>query len=345
MLLKLILFCVVMGLIPMIIGMLYIKVQGKASQDSLMCCYIQGVITMWAIFQIVVIPLVFLKRSLTFLVWAYMITIAIVCLVSLITAGKAMILLLRNKVKHIKAIPWQLIVAILLILFQTYMLTAKMHIDDDDAFYVAASTTAIETDSIFRYHPYTGLPFDKPPSRYILSQFFSFIALLAKVTGFHPTVISHTLMPMLLIPMAYMVYALIGSRLFGNKKSAIGNFLIFVSLLQMFSAYSIYTTGVFTLSRIWQGKAVLAGILLPALFYFAIETFVRESSKQRWLGLLMLMFACCLASSMGVFLGALMLLMIALVLSVQKRQAKILWYSLLCCLPNLLYAGLYLMIM
>ena len=335
------LFCITMVVIPLVLGMLFISDNGEASQGMLMRCYVQGVFTMWGVFQVIAVLLMFLKKSLTFLTLTMGAVITILCIIAVLKNGKKVVLFVRNKIRGSGKIPWQMVVALILIIFQTYMLTARMQVDDDDAFYVAAATTAVETDTIFEYDPYTGELFNSVPSRYALSPFFVFLATLARASKLHPMIIAHTLFPAFLIPLAYMVYALIGESLFAKKREAVGSFLIFISLLQIFSAYSIYTTGVFTLTRIWQGKAVLAGILLPAVFYFVRE--VAEKSKKRsWLGLLLLMLACCMVSSMGIFLGAAMLGMLALILSIQKRSAKILLYSFLCCLPNLIYAGIYL---
>jgi len=343
MILDIMIFCCICGLVPLLLGTLYIGKTNKSDNNSIIGCYAQGMFTMWGIFQIVVIPLLLLRKSLTLLTIMWLIIILLLCLWALLKGHHKIISLLNPKTIIKSILSWQMLVAILLIAFQTYMLTVQMHTDADDAFYVAAATTALETDSILSFNAYTGEAINNLPVRYALSPFYVFTAMIAKISSIHPTIIAHTLFPLILIPLAYIVYTLLGKHYFKNKTSAVGMFLIAISFLQMFSAFSVYTTGVFTLTRIWQGKAVLAGILLPAIFYFSIKAFEQQASKRNWISLMMIMFASCMVSSMGIALGAIALGMLALIASLREKNLKIIWYSLLCCLPNILYAGIYLL--
>ena len=59
----------------------------------------------------------------------------------------------------------------ILILFQLVVVVLYAHMDEDDAFYVGTATTAVETDSLYAYNPYTGAAYNVLPSRYILSPF------------------------------------------------------------------------------------------------------------------------------------------------------------------------------
>ncbi len=72
-----------------------------------------------------------------------------------------------------------------------------------------------------------------------------------------------------------MVYALIGRNLFHGDKEKTGYFLILVTMLTIFSGYSERTSGLFLLIRLWQGKAFLAGILLPLTLYLFLRLFCR----------------------------------------------------------------------
>lgn len=298
---------------------------------------------MWGVFQIIVIPLLLMRKSLTLLTVIWSIVIIALCVLAVIRGRNKVILNFNFKDSLKNNISWSIIVAILLIILQTFMLTTRMHQDADDAFYVAAASTAVETDSILAYSAYTGGMLNSLPTRYALSPFYAFTAMISKICGINPTIIAHTLFPLILIPLAYIVYTLLGRYFFKNKAKTVGIFLITISLLQIFSAFSVYTTGVFTLSRIWQGKATLAGILIPAIFYFSFMAFEQVDNKRNWISLLMVMFASCMVSSMGIPLSAITLGLLALTASIRDKNPKIIGYSLLCCLPNMLYAGIYLL--
>jgi len=343
MLLNAIIFCCVCGVVPILLGSLYIKDTNQEASDSLISCYAQGIFTMWGSFQIIVIPLLLMKKSLTLLTIIWTIVIAILCLLAIVKGRNKIASLFKFKKTLKDYLPWAIIVAILLIAFQTYMLTVQMHTDADDAFYVASATTSLETDTIFSINPYTGGAYKRVPTRYALSPFYSFTAMLAKICKIHPAIVAHTLFPLFLIPLAYMVYSLLGRRYFKNKTKTVGVFLIAISVIQMFSAFSPLTTGVFNLTRIWQGKAILASILIPAIFYFSMLAFEPTASKKDWVKLMIIMFAGCMVSSMGIAFGAIALGMLALVASVREKNIKIIYYSLICCLPNALYSCIYLL--
>ena len=343
MILSILTFAFVCGIVPILLGSLYLERQKPATDKGILYSYAMGIFTMWGIFQIIVIPLLFMRKSLTTLTIVWSAIIICLCVLATIKGRNKILLDINLKTLFKNNISWSIIVAILLIAFQTYMLTVRMHTDADDAIYVAAATTTLDTNTILEYNSYTGELLKSLPSRYALSPFFVFTAMISKICDIRPTIIAHTLFPLMLIPLAYMIYTLLGKYFFKNKMKAVGVFLIAVSLIQMFSAFSVYPTGVFTLTRIWQGKAVLTGILLPAIFYFSFRTFEEVDNKKNWIGLTMIMLASCMVSSMGIALSAISLGILALIASIDKKNIKIICYSFLCCLPNIIYAMVYLL--
>jgi preprotein translocase subunit SecY len=51
-----------------------------------------------------------------------------------------------------------------------------------------------------------------------------------------------------------------------------------VSVINLFLAGNVYTQSVFTLTRIWQGKAVVAAVMIPAIL--AIILRVQQTNPQ-----------------------------------------------------------------
>ena len=87
----------------------------------------------------------------------------------------------------------ELVVAGILILIQLIVVVLYAHMDEDDAFYVGTATTAVETDSLYAYNPYTGAAYNVLPSRYILSPFPAFLAVTSRLCGgLHPAIVAHT---------------------------------------------------------------------------------------------------------------------------------------------------------
>ena len=127
--------------------------------------------------------------------------------------------------------------------------------DGDDAYYVAQSVITDETNVLYRILPYTGLT-TTLDVRHALASLPVWEAYLARVTGIHAAIIAHSVLPLLLIPLTYIVYFRIGQRLFRGQGRKTAAFLIVVGILQIFGNTSIYTNATFFLMRTWQGKSL-----------------------------------------------------------------------------------------
>ena len=69
--------------------------------------------------------------------------------------------------------------------------------------------------------------------------------------------------------------------------------------IQYFYGGSVYTQGTFSLIRIWQGKASVAAVIIPLLFYFFISINKRNKT-QDWMLMALAGLAGCLMSGMGI---------------------------------------------
>lgn len=338
---KMILVYLVVFAVLELLGMLY--TQWRKEENGIALNFIAGLFLAFAIFEVLAIPCIFTYQKFHVFAGLYGGVLLLLCAVSLIWNCKKIPAFFREKIGGRKKIPVIFIIAILLILFEMFMYVHYTHIDDDDAFYVATAVTTLEEDSMFAVNPYTGDAYKSFPTRYVLSPFPIWNAFLSKVFAVHPTMFAHTFLPVILVAAAFAVYYLIGMKLFDQDKKKTGYFLVFCTLIQMFSAYTRHPQGMVYLVRIWQGKAVLASVLLPACFYLALRLFQKSAAGWRdWLLCLFLMGACCMVSSMGIMLGAISMGLFGIVGAFIGKRFRYLVYTLLCCIPNLLLAVLYL---
>ena len=97
------------------------------------------------------------------------------------------------RLRSISAWLW---IALVLIAAQICVASLLAHMDADDAFYVGTATTAVHTDTIFSVNPYTGNAYRKLPSRYVLSPFPIFLAVISQLCGgLHPAIVAHVIFP------------------------------------------------------------------------------------------------------------------------------------------------------
>lgn len=330
-------------IVPGIIGMLY---AGSLPEDrrSMLLGWAAGFVILWGIFEVVALPLIFQRQSLDLLCMIYGGIVILLAVISVFANRRKMAMMAVKGIASLRSLPVMGWVNLLLVLGQAYVYVRYLHIDEDDALYVGAATTAVSTNTIFSVSPYTGMEYATLPTRYVLSPFFSFVAFLSRISGVHPAVTAHVVLAATLIILSYAVYALLGRKLFSGQPAQAAYFLFFVILLTLFSGYTVYTQGMFTLVRIWQGKAVLCAILVPMAFYMMLHLWEGESVRADWLFLLLLMCACCMVSSMGIMLGAVMLGIFGILSAARNKSIKMLIYTALCCIPNMICAAIYLAI-
>lgn len=337
------LIAVFLGLLPFLLGLLYTRFV-EEEKDNILLHMTAGYVIMFGLFEIVALPLVWLRQSLTLLMGIYGGILILLAGISLVLNWKRLFGILKGTFQAVRRFTLCVWAELVLILGQVVFYIQYQYSNADDAFYVAAATTSIATNSIFAYNPYTGTLYDKLPSRYVLSPFYAFNAVVSKATDTHPAIMAHMMFMILFLLVAYAVYGLIGRALFSQDMEKTGYFMLLLSCMNIFAAYSERTSGLFLLIRLWQGKAVLAGILLPFILYLAIRIFMMEGKRADWVLLFLLMSGCCMVSSMGIMLGAIMLGVLGILFAWKNKSLRVLIYAAICCLPNLLCAGIYLVI-
>ncbi len=339
---KALLFVIWILVIPPVIGSLWSE-HHKTQPGSLLLAWFYGFFAEFALFEIVAVPMTFLKCSLTQLKYVWILLCAILTLAALLRSRsfpqtRARIAGLPKRISPLLA------AVLLLILAQAVFVTFGQHIDSDDAFYLATAETAVKTDTLFQYGPYTGVAYASIPSRYVLAAWPLFLATLSVLTGIHPTLLAHFLLPGLILLFAYLVYALIARSLFPDNKNRQALFLLIIAALFCFYGFSIYTPGTFLVIRSWQGKSMIAAIAEPALFYLCRAAMKEKEGLTAWTGLFCAVTACCLFTSMGVVLSLIPVGVYTLVYSIELRHPRYIPQSILCCIPAFAIGAAYLLI-
>lgn len=230
--------------------------------------------------------------------------------------------------------------------FQLYMAVTRASFDGDDAYYVVQSLMAQQNGGMYKNLPYTGRS-AVLDARHALAVFPMWIAFVAVKAQIHATIVSHVIMPLVLIPLSYLVFYEIGRSLFPERKENVPVFLIIVGMLQMFGNVSIYTNETFFLTRTWQGKSVAGSFVIPMLFLLLLWIFDKErdgweSNAGLWFLLVCLNMTAGICSSIAVFLLAIILAIAAVCLTFVERDIRILIKTGLTCIPSVLYVLLYL---
>lgn len=384
MILKLLMLGVWMVLVPWGIGYFALWLSGLKERKNradepyganMGYAFCLGYMLMWALFQLIAVPFiikgdVFPRLASVFeaVCLAFAAAGAFVFLKhikrnmpeALVLWGKQFLRMGKGREVWTSLALWGVFLAGLL--FQMWQAYRLFYADGDDAFYIPVSVTAALGGTLYVSNPYTG---DSTAlnMRYGLAPFPIWVAFIATRCEVNAAVAAHSLMPLVLIPLTYVLYLEIGRCLClgleaGEEKKgriavrtaqrfALPLFMVFAELLQIFGNYSIYPASTFLLTRTRQGKAALGNVILPffLLLLMKMAKEVKEWGRARWSNALWLMAAMtagCLCSTMAGLLCGMLVMLTAFLIFLLYRKPSVLLQGLIGCLPGIAYALLYL---
>lgn len=332
----------VLGIAPCLIGSFVISITDKTDRRKIGMDYVTGMLVMLAIFQLLAIPFTILKRSLTELAVVYSVVLVAIAFFSIWN--------LRNvyktekfKVEKIAPI-WG--IALLFVFLQ--MVTSVFFNPDyvysgDDTTYITMANDTVETDQIYLTDYLTGenCSLADVSPKYTLTSYLIFTSYLAKISGLHVLIVCKTILPILVIGMAYCIWTVMAEELFKWNKEKTACFVILLSVLNIFGSFSNYTISFRLLVCSWQGKALLAVVVLPYLFFYCWQLFWKEYNRRQ----LIIVFLAMLAASSGTVFGnglaPIMILLIALIAGIYRKNYRMILHAGICCMPNVLLMMIY----
>ncbi len=336
---QIIILFLVLLVLPVLVGSIFSGVEHKGLNLPLR--WVSGQICLWAGFQAVSVPLILMPREKGFfsVVILYMVFSGAMLLFALGMGIKRRVRLraVSNTAAALKKdkvalLLWGLVICLLLL--QLILAVVLAYEEGDDAFYVAVSSVTSESGNMYQVLPYTGGATELD-MRHGLAPFPIWVAFLARVSGMHAATVAQVVLPVTLIGMAYIIYYMIGRRLFsGSSRRGLPLFMLFLEVLVIFGGQSLYTAENFLLVRTAQGKAVLACIIIPFLFFLLLLLFERMQKRQSaeyWILLGLTMTAGCLCSTQGALLTCVLVGMGSLSAVVSCRRWRILIPAAACC--------------
>lgn len=337
---KMIVFLIIMIGLPYMLGTSCQIGKEETAGRAILEKWNFGMVLMYAIFEVIILIGTFSRLSLRKVSAIYLLALVLVVIV-----GLAYHLYRKDRRKlqnpQIPQDKWALVLLVLVLLaviYQMVFVCSHMHIDEDDAYYVGMAVDAYYTNSILVNHPYLGTPVElKQMANYVLSPYPIYCAMWSQMLSLHPAILMRSILPAVNIAWAYVVYYLLSCTLF-KKYTQRMEFMALVVLANLFGASSGITSSMFLLERIWQGKAVIAAVCVPMLWY--IWMCIRREQEKVWLWVLMFLavVAACLCSSMALFLCPILLGAFGLQYLIEYRSWDKVWKLVVCALPCLALA-------
>ena len=341
-------------LVPLFSGVVLVSViEGKHKRPS--SIYLCGWLLMISVFEVIGVLCVIAGKPLSSLTVYFSGVMFIFAIAGLLMVVFGMVNRTFSEnfqfhnIKNISLInrlTWLLFIVLLgYQLFMAYFLDTP---NGDDAYYVSIALIADKLDGLFVLSPYTGYT-EGVDFRHAMSQFPIFYAFLAHESGMHVAIVAHRVIPIVLIIITYLIYYKIASLLFDDDENRVPIFMVLIAGVQLFGASSVYSNEVFFLTRTWQGKSILANIVIPASFAILLDiskcTEGRKSNSRKWMGYMLLMALINIVGGFASGLGILLLLVyesiVLLIIAIRNNKKAILLGGIIAYIPSVIYILMY----
>ena len=339
--------------VPFFIGMIPVRYMNNSQKTPAMA-YACGWFVSFFIFEIVAIPFILLEKSFTLMSIIYTIIIGTIFVYSVYIGIRHVIPYFVKKIKTVKELPllvklgWIIVFA--LIAFQMIYSVLYEYYDGDDSYYIATSVLTKTFDTMYLRDAYTGYiyPLD---TRHAFSPTPVFQAWLSKLSGIGPAAVAHTVLAPAWLLFMYCIYIQIANRLLPanndiskSKKNYRPVFMILICTWSMFGNVSLYTAETFAMTRTWQGKGLMAGMVIPALILCLLYLADDKVAKGTWIMFVCVIVSGAFATSVAFMLVPTIVGLASVFIGYRSKSIKKTVYVCLCCVPCLILGCLYILL-
>lgn len=372
---------IVLTVVPLWVGTLFLPLEKK--DTGLPFCWISGQVLLWAGFQCICVPSILTERTfreMEVLFYGYMAILVLMAgIFAILRLRKAKVspgaepAFRREPKEELRAkqplrqeetqaepgtevpsrksrankVLWGAFA--LLLMLQLFLLCFLSYNEGDDAYYVAIATGTTREGKMYVVHPYTGSTTGMD-ARHALAPLPIWVSILSMISGLSGAATAHVALPLILVPMTYCLYYLLGKKLVGRESGgrdwAMPLFLCLTALLVLFGGYSVFSAENFLLVRGAQGKSVLANLIIPFLFYVIFCMLEKLECGEKpgllyWILIGVSMIAGCLCSTLGSLLVCILLGVSVVCTGLVYRRWSMLVGAAFCMAAPVLFACLY----
>lgn len=172
----------------------------------------------------------------------------------------------RKERELLQSLPFYVLFGILAV-SQIAFICAGVYVFRNGDMMVETVGSFLVQDGAYRVNPLTGSPYTAGiPLRLEILGLPMFYSMLCYLTGLDPVVLVQRIVPVCVLLLSYLAFALLGKELFGEKRRERALFLVLVALLLWASTYQYGVAGFNLLCCGWRGVTIRNLVLLPWLF-------------------------------------------------------------------------------
>lgn len=243
----------------------------KNERISIADTLVIGFFVYFGIFQFFALPMKILLQPLSNLSIMWLVAVLIISVASFIINRKKW----RCAVKKSEIKNWWPFAAVFCIgiFVQIFIITNNIAYGSfaDASYYIGDTGRSVATNTIEQYNQYTGLKRTELDPQYMLLTYTAHSSVLSYVTGIHPLIIWRQVMGSIVIILSNLLVYKIAWTLLYRKESLTILAWIFWILVSCFT-YSTYTPAGFLFYRAFEGKTILAVVIIPAFLLQMIKS-------------------------------------------------------------------------
>lgn len=188
----------------------------------------------------------------------------------------------------------------------------------DDYDYVVTSVDDIDSDMITNVNFITGeAPYTSP--KRAAQSWTTYISYLSVVSSFDVTTVCHTILPVILLLVAYGIYFYMAKFLFAKLEDRM-IFMVILATAYIMGMFSHYSPTFRLLCTLWQGKAVLTALVVPFLICFLSRVFASELDNKVACVIALISLGACSLTVSTVFVMVMTVLGIFISMSIYHRK-------------------------
>lgn len=313
---------------------------GKGNRMSLTRTVFAGLFFYYLLFTIFCITVMLRWRPLHVLTSAWTFMMAVMSIAGMVRSRHGIMPAIKKASAFVSEnIAGFLLVGIITIVFASVILMSYQF-TLDASYYVGNTAAAIRTDTINMYDPFTGDWLDHYEMRYFFATFSINDAVICSLLHVHPLIWCKITMAGTAIVLSVMILYMAGRKLFGTDMRKITVFIILAETADLFMI-TIYSTAAFLTTRTYEGKCLLANVVLPGILYIYICLLEDVKDRRTWLLLFLMALGAPVLSSSSNMLVPAMIAVTIIPLAVLRKDLWVIPKAAACMLPGIILTVIY----
>lgn len=233
--------------------------------------------------------------------------------------------------------------------------TKEPWIYGDDVTYMRLVSRFVDTNAIYTKDwagQTTPTTLHEVGYKYVFTSYYPFLGMISLLTSLHPLILCKTVIPLIYLPIHYLIIWRIGEHLFSfeedvEKRIEKQSFFIFIyATLIEFGQISYYTISRRVTIWIYNSKSDCFCLLLIPLFFYTYVLLTEKLSVELFRGdkhlvfrqfvIVIIAIACNSSSLMGVLLSTIVMMTWYVIVAIRTRKISILLAGLWTFVPQLI---------